>query len=484
METPVTEPEALKIDRETTIDALLSSYPFLADELASINPAFEKLKNPFMRKTMGKIATVSMAASVAGLDADALVERISALVHSREVQTPEERREILKGLIRELHAGATPDEVKARFKSLFTGVSATEIAAMEQALIDEGMEPEEITNLCDVHVAVFKDALEARDAVEAPPGHPVDTYMRENRRLEDLLSSLNLLLGRIGRPPLPEAFSRAQGNLDELVDELLKVSLHFARKENQLFPALEAHHFTGPTQVMWTIHDRIRADLKAASAAVNSGDASAAVERLRAASQQLRDMIYKEEHILYPTAVEMLSPEEWEAMRAGEAAIGFSWISGPGGETPKPTAAEKPSAPACGPGQPVALDTGSLTVGQINLMLKHLPVDLTFVDENDRVAYYSEGPERIFPRSPGIIGREVRNCHPPKSVHVVNMILDAFKSGEKSEASFWIRMGGKFILIRYFAVREGGEYRGCLEVSQEVSGIRSLEGERRLLEWS
>ncbi len=132
----------------------------------------------------------------------------------------------------------------------------------------------------------------------------------------------------------------------------------------------------------------------------------------------------------------------------------------------------------------LGLDTGHLSLEQINLLLTHLPVDLTFVDENDRVAYYSEGPERIFPRSPAIIGREVRNCHPPKSLHIVNKILDAFKSGSRDTAEFWIELGGKFIYIRYFALRDANSnYRGTLEVSQDLTRIRKLEGQQRLLDW-
>ncbi len=132
----------------------------------------------------------------------------------------------------------------------------------------------------------------------------------------------------------------------------------------------------------------------------------------------------------------------------------------------------------------VALDTGSLTPEQINLMLVHMPVDVSFVDENDTVVYYSATPERIFPRSPGVIGRKVQNCHPPKSLDTVNRILEAFKAGRRDEAEFWIEMDGKFIHIRYFALRDAGRrYRGCLEVSQDVTGIRALQGQKRLLDW-
>lgn len=147
------------------------------------------------------------------------------------------------------------------------------------------------------------------------------------------------------------------------------------------------------------------------------------------------------------------------------------------------------AAPAAGTARGVAdaglaLDTGTLTSEQVNLLLTHLPVDISYVDENDTVIYYSATPERIFPRAPGVIGRKVQNCHPPKSVDVVDRILKAFRSGERDSAEFWIQSQGKFIHVRYFALRDGtGTYKGTLEVTQDATAIRALRGERRLLDW-
>jgi hypothetical protein len=277
--------------------------------------------------------------------------------------------------------------------------------------------------------------------------------------------------------------------LGSLIERLSEIDIHYTRKENQLFPMLEAHHFSGPSQVMWSIHDDIRANLKQARQGIANSDPQGTLTPLKEAIQAIRDMIYKEEHILFPASLDMLSEPEWIKVKEGEADIGFAWvvpdtgwpediIEAPEELPPEPAEVLAEVAGALG------LDTGRMTLEQINLMLTHLPVDLTFVDENDRVAYYSEGPERIFPRSPAIIGREVRNCHPPKSVHLVNQILDAFKSGSRDTAEFWIELGGKFIYIRYFAVRDAsGYYRGCLEVSQDLTKIRKLEGQQRLLDW-
>jgi DUF438 domain-containing protein len=496
----------MEINATTKIDNLLKEYPFLEDFLVKLSPKFKGLKNPIMRKTIGKVATLSKIAGIGGLDLDEFLTALTAEIDrqtgtgatpegstpnraARAISDPEEKQAALKEIIKALHAGEDMAVLKQRFGQLIDGVEATEIAKMEQALMDEGLPAEEIKRLCDVHVEIFREALEEQDRPEPPMGHPIHTFMKENRASERIMSETSMLMGRIGHPPRPEAFKENRGALRAIVERLSEIDTHYTRKENQLFPMLEAHHFTGPSQVMWSIHDDIRAGLKQARDAIGQSDAEGTLTSLKEAIQAIRDMIYKEEHILYPASLDMLSDQEWIKVKEGEADIGFAWvvpdtgwpediIKEPEAVLPEPAAVLEEIAGALG------LDTGRLTLEQINLMLTHLPVDLTFVDENDRVAYYSEGPERIFPRSPAIIGREVRNCHPPKSVHLVNQILDAFKSGSRDTAEFWIELGGKFIYIRYFAVRDAdGYYRGCLEVSQDLSQIRKLEGQQRLLDW-
>ena len=495
----------MELNAKTKIDDLLKQYPFLLDFLITLSSHFENLKNPLIRKTMGKVATLKQAADIGGLDIEGMISALTAEIDKQTVtdagsdksapatmdETPTnsvEKQEILKGIIRDLHDGEDMEVLKERFRELSQGVEATEIAKMEQALMDEGMPAEEIKRLCDVHVEIFKEALEEQDRPGTPLGHPIHTFMKENRASEKVMSEISMFMGRMGQPPGPEAFEEHRQALGTLIERLSEIDTHYTRKENQLFPMLEAHHFTGPSQVMWSIHDDIRANMKQAREAFSENDPVQTVTSLKEAIQAIRDMIYKEEHILFPTSLDMLTQKEWIKVKEGEADIGFAWVV-PDQGWPKEIIEE----PEAKPTEPVetlpdvagalGLDTGRMTLEQINLMLTHLPVDLTFVDENDRVAYYSEG-ERIFPRSPAIIGREVRNCHPPKSVHIVNKILDAFKSGSRDTAAFWIELGGKFIYIRYFALRStDGLYKGCLEVSQDVTGIRELEGERRLLDW-
>jgi hypothetical protein len=200
------------------------------------------------------------------------------------------------------------------------------------------------------------------------------------------------------------------------------------------------------------------------------------------------DMVNKEEKVLHPMSIDTLSDEEWAAIRAGEGEIGYAFISGvPAWPALDAAGTEAGAAGApAGPATPaglLALTTGGLDLEQLNLMLTILPIDVQFVDEHDQVRFYSEG-QRIFPRSPGVIGRKVQNCHPPASVHKVQQIIDAFRAGDKDTAEFWIELGGKFLHIRYFAVRDAsGAYRGVVETAQDVTGIRALEGQRRLLDW-
>jgi DUF438 domain-containing protein len=492
----------MEINAKTKIDELLKKYSFLEDFLITLSPKFKGLKNPIMRKTMGKVATLEMASKVSGLNIDTLIASLTAEIEKNSssgeappasqvepLTDPKERQAALKGIIKDIHDGGDMEVLKQRFRDLIQGVEAPEIAKIEQELMNEGLPAEEIKRLCNVHMEIFKEAFEEQDRPEPPVGHPIHTYMKENRASEKIMSETSMLLGMLGQPPGSEAFEKHRQKLGEFIEQLSEVNIHYTRKENQLFPMLEAHHFTGPSQVMWSFHDDIRAHMKQTREAFAENDPAQTVTSLKDAILAIRDMIYKEEHVLFPTSLDMLADSEWIKVKEGEADIGFAWVTPDEGwpeeiiaETveaaPEPETVLQDVAGALG------LDTGRMTLEQINLMLTHLPVDLTFVDENDRVAFYSEGPERIFPRSPAIIGREVRNCHPPKSVHLVNKILDAFKSGSRDTAEFWIEMGPKFIYIRYFAVRDaGGHYRGTLEVSQDLTEIRKLEGQQRLLDW-
>ena len=229
------------------------------------------------------------------------------------------------------------------------------------------------------------------------------------------------------------------------------------RKENQLFPFLERHGIEGPSKVMWALHDDIRAVIRELRAALDGADPDAAVQQAEVLATMGDDMIYKEEKILFPMAMDNLAEWEWIETRQGEDEIGYALVGEPSAWPNVQVEVDGGRAAAgaalVSEGE-LALDTGVLTLEQLNLMLRRLPVDVTFVDENERVRYYSEG-ERVFPRSPAVIGRKVENCHPPASVYKVEQILEAFHSGEKDVAEVWIELGGKFVHLRYFALRHG-----------------------------
>lgn len=486
----------MQIDGNTRVGGLVEEYPFLVDFLANYAKEFQMLKNPIMRKTVARFATLSRAASIAGVALPDLLAAVGAEIERQtgtvvEIGTSEtslerdraERLDMLKSIIRDLHDGVPLEEVQRRFNEAFQDVDPAEIAAMEQQLAQEGMPPEEIKRLCDVHVAVFKKALDRQAATSAPPGHPIHTFQKENAALGKIIGEIRATLKAAGDPPDAAEILSRRAALRAALARLNEVEKHYQRKENQLFPYLEQYGVTAPPKVMWAVHDDIRAMFKKAFTALESEDAGAVVAGLNAVLVAVEDMIYKEENILFPMSFQILAEEDWVAMREGESAIGYALVT-PDGQWP--ISGERSAAGAKhGVGlDAIPLDTGLLTLEQVNLLLTHLPVDLTFVDENDTVRYYSEGKERIFPRSPGVIGREVQNCHPPKSLHLVNRILEAFRNGTRDVAEFWIEMQGRFIHIRYFALRDTqGHYKGCLEVSQDVTAIRNLQGERRLLEW-
>jgi DUF438 domain-containing protein len=305
----------------------------------------------------------------------------------------------------------------------------------------------------------------------------------ENEVTARLLEAMEQTLNDWGKGEKSALFS-----LQEQAENLRAIEKHYSRKENILFPYLEKKGFEGPSQVMWGVDNEIRAQIKQFIEGINDSEPNTAElkEKFAMLAHDIREMIYKEEKILFPEALTRLSEKEWAKIRQQEEEIGYFNVTPQG--TWYPIEGEPEDAP--GPEDTIkdmegliSLATGGLTQEQLNLMLTHLPVDVTFVDENDRVRYFSQGKDRIFDRSPAIIGREVTKCHPPQSVHKVQIILDDFRAGKRDQAEFWIRMGGNFIHIRYFALHNSdGEYKGCIEVSQEITHIRELEGEKRLLD--
>lgn len=389
----------------------------------------------------------------------------------------------------ELHNGKTVDEVKPRFQELVKDVSTHEITQMEQALIMEGMPPEEIQRLCDVHASVFKGSIDQIHKPGRPdetPGHPVHTFKLENRELEKFINeSLKPAVERFGKDD-------SSDSLKELLDgikKLREVERHYLRKENLLFPFLEKYGITAPPKVMWGVDDEIRASIKEAETLLKEygGNRQAVLDKVNEAMNKISEMIYKEENILFPMAMDTISEDEWIKVAEGSEEFGYCMIEPkvkwkPARVDVEKEARDEGERPA-GNAEYVRFDAGILTPEEINAIFNTLPLDMTFVDKTGAVKYFTQGKERIFARPKAIIGRKVENCHPPSSVHVVQKVVDDLMSGKKDHEDFWIRMGDKYVLIRYYAVRNAeGEYLGTMEVTQDIKPLQEITGEKRLMD--
>lgn len=396
---------------------------------------------------------------------------------SEEINNREYRKQVIKDLLKQLHEGKGVDEVKAQFEQTFSGVAASEISEAEQALISEGLPVGEVQRLCDVHSAVFKGSVEqihAPQSAQDAPGHPAHTLKAENRALEQLAEKI--------RPKLSALQGGQAGAFEALaadVEGLLQIDAHYVKKEMLLFPYMEKYGITAPPKVMWGVDDEIRALVKQAAQMIAAKDA-AVVGKAEEALDRIAEMVFKEENIMLPMLLEVLTGEEWQHIAEQSGEIGYCLIETPpvwrAGEAKKKTA-----VPAAQSGD-IAMPTGLLSVQEVTALLDTLPIDITFVGKDDTVRYFSQNAERVFPRTKAIIGRKVTDCHPPASVHIVEGIVADFKSGKKNHEDFWIHMGDKFVFIRYYAVRDAaGEYLGVLEVTQDIAPIQQIAGEKRLV---
>ncbi|WP_394236741.1 DUF438 domain-containing protein [Niallia oryzisoli] len=413
---------------------------------------------------------------------------MSELINNREVmENKNERQAMLKEIIKELHAGKSVEEVKARFEEAVGDVTVAEISQMEHDLmIEEGIPVEEVQRLCSVHTAIFKGSIEEihrSDKPEDQPGHPVHTWKLENKEIDMLVNfKLQLHLERFEKEDSDENRFKLLEDLNLLLD----VDKHYSRKENLLFPYLEKYGIDGPTKVMWGVDDAIRLAIKEAKAFLveYDGNKVEVIGVLKHVVKEVSEMIFKEENILFPMALQTLTEDEWVKIAAESDEIGFCLTAPAGVWKPErhPLAIEEAKEEEVKADGFIRFETGIVSLKQLETLLNHLPVDLTFIDENDVVRYFSHGKERIFARTKAVIGRTVQNCHPPQSVHVVEELLRDFKSGKKDAEDFWIPFKDKFVYIRYFAVRdEEGKYLGTLEFTQNVAPIRALEGEKRIL---
>jgi PAS domain S-box-containing protein len=404
--------------------------------------------------------------------------------------TEEERKKMLKEILRQLHAGVSTEQVRERFKQFLEGVSPLEIAKIEQELVSEGISREELQKLCDIHLTIFKEQLE-RQKIEAVPTSPIGILLEEHKMIQQIAEKLAILTEKVLRTEIPESAVEELSQLKHFVDELLEAEKHYLREENALFPVLEKHGISEPPAIMWMEHNQLREKKKRLKALIENvtkmsfSDFKRELGELtKSVVNVLNSHIYKENNILFPIAQRVVTEEEWATVRESFDEIGYCCFTPTHLMTKevkdvKESVEEKPVLESA-----LQFETGTLTKEEVEALLNTLPVDITFVDKDDFVKFFNKAEKRIFIRTKAIIGRKVQLCHPQKSIHIVNRILEAFKKGEKDVAEFWIQKGDRTIHIRYFAVRDkNGKYLGTIEVTQDITELKKIEGEKRLLDW-
>ncbi len=396
------------------------------------------------------------------------------------------RKGVLKHLMLQLRDGTAPAVVRNHLVRLLGQVPYEEVVEVEQELIEEGLPMEDVLKFCDVHTTALRGAINLeRPPKPVSPGHPVDTFRQENKAIQAQLAGLTKLLAHVESP---EGQGRAElvNQLRQCFMALSDVDKHYNRKENLLFPFLEKHGITGPSRVMWGKDDEVRNLLKGANQVLCEVE-NAETEELKAIAElvlkpacaAVDEMIYKEEQILLPMSLDTLSDDEWHQIYNQTIQFGYCLYE----PTDLWEAGER-AKEADQQGHNIQLPTGGFSVTELTALLNALPFEVTFVDSDDRVRFFNQGKEKIFARGKAVLGRKVQLCHPPKSVHMVQQILDDFRAGRADSAPFWINFKGRFVHIEYFAVRDPeGNYLGTLEVTQDLTEKKNLEGEQRLVQY-
>ena len=430
----------------------------------------------------------------------------------------EAKKEKLKDMLKKLQEGVDEDAIKEEFKDVLRSISPLEIPLIEQELVAEGISPKEIARMCDIHVEIFRESVRGaeNEIKELPSGHPLRTLYEENIEIMKDAEVLNLYASSLTRLK-GEKRENVLATLKNIVKGLKLIGrTHYNREEMIDFPYLERRGLNAVPAVLWRKHDEIRSEISRLLREIERKNYEEVVKLSQDLANRLIDMVFRENNILYPTLKVLLGEGEFKAIREVDDEIGYYKVH-PGDEwnsdAPKImpyevkdelTAEQLMNLPQhlldemkekmggidkikadkselIREGD-VEIEHGYMLPEEISAMLATIPVDITFIDSQDRVRFFSGG-SRIFTRTESILGRPVQKCHPPKSVHIVNKILQAFKKGERDKAEFWINMGPRKIFIRYYAVRKNGEYLGTVEVTQDITEMKNIEGEKRLLDW-
>lgn len=407
---------------------------------------------------------------------------------SEFINNSTQRKEMLRHLLLRLHEGDNPEILRQRLIEVLKSIPYHEVVEVEQELINSNaLTEQEILEFCDLHTAVLNGSIDQQGAKQIPAGHPVDTFKKENIAIRQQLEAYEEIKKKIADITDAQVTGYVL-QLRTIFNNFSDIDKHYKRKEYQLFPFLEKHLITGPPKVMWGKHDETRELLKNSHEALASPISSA--EELRSIIQLVLDhtvemiagMIMKEEEILLPMSMDTLTEDEWYKIYQETPEFGYCLIDPEDEWAPGGVKVEKQEYVTA---DAIRLSSGAFNLEELEALFLHLPIDITFVDKNDKVRFFSHSPNRVFERNRSIIGRDVRMCHPPGSVHIVEQILTDFRSGKENKAVFWMsNFQGRFIYIEYSAVRgKEGEYLGVVEVTQDITTMRKLEGDQRLLSY-
>ena len=410
------------------------------------------------------------------------------------------------------------ETAEAEILQTFNTITPEEFAYSEQKMKEMGYTDMEMHEKMNSLIELFRNKIVQKEE-ELPKGHPIKTYIEENDAIKKLIKEIEI---KTKKYSIDKKFIKNEWL--EIYDKLYQFNTHLSRKQHQLFSMLEKKGFDRPSRIMWTFDNAVRDNINSTIRMLNEEnvDEKAFFEQQSIAIELTLDIMDKEEQILYPTSLKLISEEEFRKMRKGDDEIGYCLIERPTDfyfidkeeETIKEKIIENKAENVSGNNFMTDLagllqkygmtenkeesksnenletkifdvKQGKLTLEQINLIFQHMPVDLSYVDENDLVKFYSDTKHRVFPRSAGVIGRNVKNCHPAESVDSVMEIIDNFRNGKQDEIDFWIQTPkGDFIYIYYVAVRdEKGKFRGVLEMMQNATKIRSLTGQRKIVTW-
>lgn len=446
------------INLDEPVASLIEKFPNLKYILKDLG--FTEITNPLALSTVGKMVSIKKGAKIKNIDLDLIKEKlkeegfnlVDEEIVNDDAREDNERLKLLKSYIERLSEGEDLEAVRSDFVKNFKDVSSKEIVDAEQELIMSGLPLEKVQKLCDIHSALFHESNivdESQKDLENIPGHPLNILSAENKKIKFLADEVKNSKDKLAK-----------------IRELLKINSHYGKKAGLIYPLLKTkYNISGPSDVMWAVDDEIRSDLSRI-VKTNSYDE----ESLNKILDRVYEMIYKEENILFPLLKENFTEEEWNKIYGDLEEYGLDLLDDVPlwkDYRPKEILPEEEGEVSCGS---LEFETGSLKIKEALQIFRTLDAELTFIDKDDFVRYYSEGKDKIFPRPKSCLNRDVASCHPPKVVPMVKSLLDDFKNKKRDRLVVCRDIKGKKILVKYLAVYdEAGAYMGTLETVEDIS---------------